>query len=752
MLNRYLLKLTFLPIFVIALCSTPIKAQNVCIQILSESEQPLPLSLMLSASNNTSFVTDEQGKACLPVGDYMISQLGYESKTVTITENSTNINLYPDIIVLGKVMVNEQTYGQPLIEEEASISILPIQQLEAPNIPNYAALLNSIPGVYMHSGSINTNRMTIRGIGSRSQFDTEKVRAYLSNIPLTNGSGQTTIEDLDLNLLGSIEIIKGPSSSQYGNSLAGTLLIQPQKIQDDAPTVSLNYGLGSFGYQQAGLKFEKEINDHDLIIAGQGLSAEGYRENNQVDRRSILLSHRYSGNKFYWYNVGYFIDQKAQIPSSISGAARAEDRRQAAFTWGSAQGYEDYQKLLLGSSLSIVFSPTSSLHTSVFGTYFDNYEPRPFNILAESTTGFGTRNRWILETPKITWIIGQEFFLDLHDFQTFSNLYRDNNGAGSLRGSKLTDLSENRSYFNTFSQLSYHLSARWEVKAGINLNNTSYTLSDNNPSSTVDQSGSYQYDWILSPSVSVTFKPNDNTRYYTSLNHGFSPPTLEETLTPDGQINAQIQPETGWQLEVGHRRFGSWGYLSGNLYSIWVRDLLISRRTAEDQFIGINAGKTIHQGLEVESSLKLYQSERLSITQNSSGSIGRFRFVEFVEEDQVFDGNRLPGLPEWTLHNAWTFNLDQWAFTLSYQGTGSMYLDDNNTIKESDYHLLGSSLSKKFRVGPVVSLISFSANNLLNVDYNSMLLVNAVGFGGSEPRYYYPALPRNFLLSIKIGI
>ena len=34
-------------------------------------------------------------------------------------------------------------------------------------------------------------------------------------------------------------------------------------------------------------------------------------------------------------------------------------------------------------------------------------------------------------------------------------------------------------------------------------------------------------------------------------------------------------------------------------------------------------------------------------------------------------------------------------------------------------------------------------NNLTNTHYASMLVVNARGFGGTEPRYYYPGLPRH---------
>jgi iron complex outermembrane receptor protein len=49
----------------------------------------------------------------------------------------------------------------------------------------------------MQQGALNTNRITIRGIGSR-QFGTTKIKAYFDGIPLTTGDGETTLDDLDL--------------------------------------------------------------------------------------------------------------------------------------------------------------------------------------------------------------------------------------------------------------------------------------------------------------------------------------------------------------------------------------------------------------------------------------------------------------------------------------------------------------------------------------------------------------------------
>jgi len=94
-----------------------------------------------------------------------------------------------------------------------------------------APALNRIPGVFMQSGTLSTNRISIRGIGSRSLFTTAKIRAYLDEIPITNGVGETSLEDIDLSLLSEVEIYKGPTASVYGAGLGG--LIRLKSLNND---------------------------------------------------------------------------------------------------------------------------------------------------------------------------------------------------------------------------------------------------------------------------------------------------------------------------------------------------------------------------------------------------------------------------------------------------------------------------------------------------------------------------------------
>jgi iron complex outermembrane receptor protein len=94
---------------------------------------------------------------------------------------------------------------------------------------------------------LNTNRISIRGIGSRAQYGTQKIKAYYEGIPLTTAEGSSTIEDIDMETIGSIEIIKGPNSTSFGSGLGGVINLFAREIPMDEFQTKSTTTYGSFG-------------------------------------------------------------------------------------------------------------------------------------------------------------------------------------------------------------------------------------------------------------------------------------------------------------------------------------------------------------------------------------------------------------------------------------------------------------------------------------------------------------------------
>lgn len=657
-------------------------------------------------------------------------------------------------IQLEEVIVNSLGLQTKYEEYGGSMTIVDRASLTTADPANIVESINRVPGVYMHSGALNTNRITIRGIGSRSPFSTNKIRSYFGEIPLTNGSGETSIEDIDLSSIASYEVIKGPNSSIYGSGLGGVIVLNPLDASQGT-IITNDLTVGSFGLVKEQLSFSTQNNLMKVYGSVGHLSSNGYRDNNEVNRSHALLNLRIGQRKNVIDVLTYFVDQKAFIPSSINQTTFEEEPTSAAFTWGAAQGFEDYYTFLQGIALSSIINPKLTLKSSVFLNHRDNYEPRPFNILDEKTTGWGTRTRLIADlSSNTTWLFGTEIFADHHRFQTFQNLYQDfPPGNGSVQGDALSDFKERRNYFNLYTQVEHRLIENLLISAGLNFNQTFYKLEDDFAPDGDDQSGDYDFHGVFSPRLSLNYAVNNSIYLYSAVSHGFSPPTLEETLLPDGTINNDIQPETGLNMEWGAR--GTWQKLQFDvsLYQMNVRDLLVARRTAEDQFIGINAGKTSHFGLEADLKFEWIRNEFIELTSQNTYAFSDFTFKEFIDGDDDFSGNQLTGVPRHTAFGRVTMKVNPLALYMYVDGqyTSAIPIADDNSLFSDDYLALNGTLGHKLNIGKWSHDLSVTLRNLTDENYASMILINASGFGGSAPRYFYPGLPFNWFFRLRIS-
>jgi iron complex outermembrane receptor protein len=109
-------------------------------------------------------------------------------------------------------------------------------------------------------------------------------------------------------------------------------------------------------------------------------------------------------------------------------------------------------------------------------------------------------------------------------------------------------------------------------------------------------------------------------------------------------------------------------------------NLLVGRRTANDQFIGINAGSSSHSGVEFLLNYKFLDNTQFQLSSYFSGAMNAFRFKEFIEDTADYSGNQLTGVPE----SQFNFGLDLTAkngFSLktSFRTMGRIPLNDANT-------------------------------------------------------------------------
>lgn len=643
----------------------------------------------------------------------------------------------------------------PVSQMDSVNSLLPsIEKIERRNIQNgdqttFADELNRIPGMQMQQGALNTARITLRGIGARSPYSTNRVRAYLEGIPLTDGQGVTVIEDIEPDLIDGMTIIKGPASAFYGSGLGGAIALDVKEPDADRFTGNVRGMLGGFNTYKLGSTFSGQLGPVSVRTSFNSLDSDGYRQNSSYERDNVFAFAKMplgsqKQNKTSISLLANLNQVKAFIPSSIDRETFEGNPEAAADSWLNARGYEDYTSLLMGLSLNGHLGKSRlDYGLSTFYTSFDNYEPRPFNILTENNYQIGLRG--FLGFP--TAILPESGFLTFtteivrgnFTTQLFENTAPDD---GSARGDRF-GLTEGKS-LQGFVALTHQqpLGKYWNLETALNVSQIGYSLTDKIADAPeLDKDFEVQ----VMPSVSLRYYLAEEHDLTASVSRGYSQPGIDDVQNRDGSFNQALDVEQGWNYEVAYT--GNWFsrklITQFNLYTIQIDNLLISERVAPDVNETTNAGSTDHHGLEISASYLLVNDAKWRVQPYLNASINQFYFDGFVEEGEDFSGNELTGVPREVVNVGLNASWNDFSFFTNYRHTSGIPLDDANSRYTAAYGLLEAQVDYRFKVAGTAFRLYAGGNNLLDVNYPAQVLPNAPSFGGAAPRFFYPGNPIN---------
>ena len=732
LLNLFLLTYTFTTF-----------SQTVSVRILDNIDGT-PLENIKVENEEEVFYSNKDGEIVLkndllPV-DLFINDFRYYPKNVRVSKaQSIEIKLTHKGFILDDIVINSNFYSKKLKDNNTSTSIIDDIEFRKNEGEFLINSLNQVTGVYSHSAGYNTNRITIRGMGSRSPYSTNKIKSYLNNIPLSNGVGETTIEDFGIDILDQIEINKGPNSSIYGSGLGGNIILKTSKNFEK--TVKIKSIFKSFNTHQNSISLSRKINRLNLLLNFEKLKSDGYRDNNTYDNNRFFASVNYEINEDYVIDFIHFYNSAdALIPSSLSLENFINNPSSAAFSWRNVEGGEDYNRSLTGLTFNSKKNKYSS-STTLFYKTFNNDENRPFNYLIEDSDSYGFRHIGKFPLNSFDFSYGLEYSDENYLFSTWDEY-------GSNNQSIISQQTQNRKNYNYFLQLDKSFKNSF-LTIGVGSNKINYDWVDETESTSL----SYNTKTIISPRISYNHNL-DKISIFGNISHGFSSPNIDETLDENGIVNADIKPETGWNYELGLIGSTNDNSLSYNLglYFMDIKNLLVAQRTSFDTFTGVNAGRTTHPGLEATVNFPLFRGKNLTITSSNNFSKYWYIFKDFNNRGTDYSQNKLTGVPSHTIYSKIKINLKNYLAQISFQNVGKIPMNDSNELFTDSYSLIDLKLSRLYSIKNLGINISTGINNLFDTRYASGIVINARGFGGRDPRFYYPGLPRNYFISLSISI
>jgi Fe(3+) dicitrate transport protein len=194
------------------------------------------------------------------------------------------------------------------------------------------------------------------------------------------------------------------------------------------------------------------------------------------------------------------------------------------------------------------------------------------------------------------------------------------------------------------------------------------------------------------PGFGVSYTPSPKVTVFAGAHRGFAPPRVEDVISGSTGASVELDPELSWNYEAGVRATpAGWLRVEATFFRLDFENQIVPSSVAGG--IGAtltNAGKTLHQGLEVSTQLdwRRAMGGRHSFSWRTAYSwvpLARFEGERFSTVPGFttisVTGNRLPYAPNNLLTTSVTYrNACGWTMLLEAVYTGRQFGDDLNTV------------------------------------------------------------------------
>jgi iron complex outermembrane receptor protein len=637
--------------------------------------------------------------------------------------------------------------------------------------------LHHVPGV-IASNRQNLSqgeRLTVRGLGARAAFGVRGMKVLLDGIPLTTPDGQTQLGNIDLGSAGRIEVLRGPSSSLYGNAGGGVVAIHSMPATAGTWRVHPGVTVGSDGLWRSQLRVAGGNGQHRASVTLRRLQLDGFRHHSEslVRGASIIDQHRLSDA---WQLVSVLNIYDAPYLLNPSSMARADADTRPRYVRGFvvAQGaYKVARQVQGGVTLRHEFG-TARTELTLFGVdrSLDNAIPGAVINLDRASGGMRathSRDRSVRDIP-VRWQVGLDIESQTDDRAEYGNeglsdvdIAAEDVPDAVVRGALVLDQQERVRSVGPFVAIDIRPTPELLLTLGgrldrYNMEATDALLTDG------DQSGKRTLSQF-SPSLAASLRLGDLTWVYASIGTAFQTPTTNElSNSPDGVggFNPQLDPESILSFELGAR--GHWlpARLAWDvaLYRMTVQDMLLPFQVDDAESEAVyyrNAGQAESVGAEM--ALRTRATENIDVRLSATWMNFTFDDYTVVTDDGPvqLSGNQLPGVSPARVALTAQIDLPRagWGEIESEWTDGYWANDFNgpppgNTSPARDFFnhgstTVGARIGMNLRLGAMGADLFVGVDNLFDERYNGSVTPNAFG-----NRFFEPAAGRTWHAGITL--
>lgn len=602
-----------------------------------------------------------------------------------------------------------------------------------------------VPGLYMQNryNFSQDLRISLRGFGARSGFGIRGIRVYVDGIPETLPDGQAQVDSIDLGSAKSIEVLRGPASSLYGNAAGGVIAVETE-LDDLTPFVEAGLAGGELGFERYQLKSGGSFDSVDYLVNASRQEIDGYRD--YSFSRGVLVNGK--------VGIRFTEDDRLTLAFNHTDQPESEDA-------GAITAEELAVNRRAARDLNVLFNAGEALSQQRIGFLYERdrshgdlllrnyYVWRDFsNQLPFVEGGAVDLDRFfygfgVQYSPKNILTDDLQLTLGVDIDRQGDDRRRFNNDEGVL-GDLTFDQDEDVDSTGIYLQAIHDLSEDLTISAGLRYDELTFDINDNFLQDG-DDSGEIEFDEV-SPSAGINFSFGEHI-LFGSFSRSFETPTTTELANPGGGggFNQSLNPQLADNYELGIKGERDDLYYELAVFRINLTDELVPFELAgfPGRTFFSNAGESERSGIEAA----LAWSHDSGVAADLVYTYSDFTFEEFVDESgNDLAGAQLPGLPRHFGYAGISWQSDAGLFArLEAVYSGALYADDANTARVGDYVVTNFRASREFVSGDWLVTPYLGVNNLLNEHYNSNIRINA--FGGA---YYEAAPERNFYAGLTV--
>lgn len=664
--------------------------------------------------------------------------------SLTISFAFAQVKKLDTVNKLDEITVKGYYNRQPLLRSVSAVSLIDSSQLINQNTASLVGLVNTAAGVRMEERSPGSYRLSLRGSLLRSPFGIRNIKIYVDDFPLTDAGGNTYLNLIDVKSVGGLEIYKGPEASIFGANTGGAILVNSNSLAKNS--VELGALAGSYGLFKQYVNSTHTFKKYRFGFTQGYQKSDGYRENSALKRNFLQTTQAWDYSLRGQLKALIFVsDLSYQTPGGLTAAQLAVNPQQArpatpTLPGAITQQAGIYNKTLFGGiAHSYTFNARLKHIIALFGSYTDFKNPfiTNFEKRYENTFGLRTFLNYSSYKENFNWNakLGAESASTGTKFNNFNN-------AAGLATSLIAkdDLRADQTF--AFFSVNLDINQRLLVELGSSLNFYNYHYTSVFPTAVAEKQKKFSNQ--LMPKIAASFLVNSSLSLRGTLSKGYSPPTLSEVRASDNQINNNLQPEYGWNYELG-LRFKTGNnrvYANVNTFSYQLKDAIVRRLNQNDTEYFINAGGTHQQGIELEASGWVIPS---GLQVRSSYTYSKFRFQDFANATTNYSGNKLTGVPDHALVSSAELTIKKNFFLFAQHSyLSAIPLNDANTVEAKSYHLteLKAGL-RNLSLGKIKAELFSGINNLFNANYSLGNDLNA-----ANGRYFNAAAKINFYFGL----